>query len=162
MFLLGIFIVAACQPAQEQAIPSNGRVLTGNMSGREFAIATGNEDELVMDLNDAFNAMDADALWEISADTVTMHNTDGDIIPFTKAAMEELFASVDSIDWELDAVIPVQVIGSSRVNVFTDGVETLYFSDGTVDSKKLFERFVFEDGVLTAVYQWEAALPAEE
>ena len=41
-------------------------------------------------------------------------------------------------------------------HVLTDGMETLYLADGTVDSRKLFERLAFENGPLTADFQWEA------
>lgn len=160
--LVCVAFIAACQPsADQQDQVTNGMVLTGEMEGSAFAIAEGNEVDLFMKMVEAFNNMDVDALWAFSADTITFHTTDGYEGPFTKADMAGLFSTVDSLRWELDAVIPVKAVGSDLVNIMADGREIIYFKDGTVERKKLFERFIFEDQVLIGVRQWEAAMPGE-
>lgn len=154
--------IAACQPMNnDQAAVSNGMVLTGDMGGQAFSIATGNEDELFMDMVEAFNNMDVEALWINSADTISFHGVDGSVGPLTKADMAGFFSTVDSLKWEIDAVIPVKVTGSNRVSILADGKERAYMKDGTVTNRKLFERFIFENGKLIGVRQWEAAMPAD-
>lgn len=156
-----VFLVVACQPKDnQQKAPANGMVLSGDLSGSAFTIATGNEDETMMDMIDAFNRMDAEALWASAADTISFHGSDGTVGPLTKADMAGLFSTVDSLSWDVDAVIPVKAEGSSRVNVIVDGREILYMKDGTVQRMKLLERFIFEDGLLVGVRQWKADLPA--
>jgi hypothetical protein len=158
-----VFLIAACQPQDnQQEAPANGMVLTGGLSGNAFTIATGNEDEIMMDLIEAFNRMDAEALWASSADTISFHRSDGTVGPLTQADMAGFFSTVDSLSWDVDAVIPVQAQGSNRVSVLVDSRETLYMKDGTVDRMKLFERFIFEDGLLVGVRQWKAAMSPED
>lgn len=156
-----LFLIAACQPKDnQQEAPANGMVLSGDLSGSAFTIATGNEDETMMDMIEAFNRMDADALWASAADTVSFHMSDGTVGPLTKADMAGFFSTVDSLSWDVDAIIPVKAEGSNRVNIIVDGREILYMKDGTVERMKLLERFIFEDGLLVGVRQWKAEMPA--
>jgi len=159
--LVCLLVMAGCQSSgDEQEVPSNGMVMTGEYSGSAFAIATTYEDEIFMDMVEAFNNMDAEALWKSAADTVMFHQADGTVGPLTQEDMAGFFSSVDSLSWEMDAVIPVKAVGSNRVNILADGREILYMKDGTVQRMKLFERFIFEEGTLVGVRQWKAEMPA--
>lgn len=161
--LLVIAITVACQPQQTDPEPAaNGNVFTGPMEGSAFTIATGEEYNTFLELHTAFNQMDLDGVWAFSKDTVTIHMADGNTAPFTKEDMGGLFASMDSLSWDLIAVIPVRVEGSDKVNILVDGLEFFYYKDRTTERKKLFERFVFEDHRLTEVFQWDAAIPGSE
>ncbi len=162
--LLGICIVltAACQPKQEQAPATAGKVLMGDYAGKAFTIATGNATQTMQDLIDNFNAMDAEALWTQSADTVLMYMAEGPVVPLTQEAMAEMFATVDSLNWQVGAYVPVKIEGSEYVHVLAQGTEHSYFKDGTEQHRKLFERFVFRNDTLLEVHQWTAALPEEE
>jgi len=151
--------LAACQPVQNEQVPvSNGMVLTGDMEGKAFTIAPGNEDEIFMDMVEAFNQMDAEALWANSADTIIFHQSDGTSGPLTQADMAGLFSTIDSLSWDIHAVVPIKIVGDNRVNVLSDGIEKMYMKDGSEVKKRLFEQFVFEDGMLVEVRQWDAAL----
>ena len=157
MLTFMLLMVSACQPAQDQqSQAANGMVLHGANEGKEFLIATGNEDEIFMEVVDAFNRMDIDALWEVSADTIIFHGVDGTVGPLTKSDMSGMFSSMDSVRWSVDAVIPVQVEGSQQVNILADGTEWIFPKEGESSHRKLFERFVFEDGVIVEVHQWAA------
>lgn len=156
--VVSVLVIASCQPenSSRQEVPSNGKVLTGELSGNEFTIATGNEDEIFMEMIESFNRMDAEALWSNSAETVTMHSADGTVNQLTQDAMAGFFSTLDSLSWEMDAIIPVKVVGSNQVKIMADGREILYMKDGTVRNFKLFEEFIFENGQLVEVRQWTA------
>lgn len=159
--ILVLAVMVGCQSAEtDQEVPSNGMVMTGDYSGSAFTIATTYEDEIFMDMVEAFNNMDAEALWESAADTVMFHQSNGTVGPLTQADMAAFFSSADSLSWEIDAVIPVKAAGSNRVNILVDSREVVYMNDGSVMRRKLFERFIFEEGTLVGVRQWEAAMPA--
>lgn len=156
-------VLVGCQSADsDQEVPSNGMVMSGEYSGSAFTIATTYEDEIFMDMVEAFNNMDAEALWASATDTVMFHQADGTVGPLTQADMAGFFSTVDSLRWELDAVIPVKAVGSNRVNILADGREILYMKDGSVQRMKLFERFIFEEGTLVGVRQWKAEMPANQ
>lgn len=159
-------VMTSCQPQTQngqQEPVSNGMVLTGDMMGKEFVIATGDQDEIVMDLVGAFNRMNLDSVWMHAADTIAFHGSDGYVGPFTKADMKNLFDNVDSLRWVVHAVIPIKLEGTEgRMSVFADGEETIYMKDGTVQRKKLFERFIFRGDTLVGVRQWEAAMPGDK
>lgn len=148
-------MLLGCQATDTNA-PSNGKVLLGEQAGSEFVIATGDEDEKMMDTIEAFNNMDMDGLWTHMADTVTFHMADGYEGPFTKSMMAEFMASADSVQWEVMSVIPVQAKGSNQVRVLLDSHEKIYLKDGSVIDQKLFEEFIFEDGTVVKIRQWNA------
>lgn len=155
----GVF--AACQPTTET--PMAGKVLVdGDYKDKPFMMATGPEFERFMAMNKAFNEMDIDAMFEHIADTVGMRGDDGSWSRLSKEDFAGYFSLMDSVKWDLWAVIPVQVEGSERVNIFADGREVRYFKDGTVWDKHLFERFIFVDGKLTGVRQWSAEVMESE
>lgn len=161
--LIALAMMVGCGSAEtDQVVPSNGMVMTGDYSGSAFTIATTYEDEIFMDMVEAFNNRDAEALWASAADTVTFHQSDGTVGPLTQEDMAAFFSSVDSLSWEMDAVIPVKAVGSNRVNILADSREVVYMNDGSVLRRKLFERFIFEEGTLVGVRQWEAAMPASQ
>lgn len=161
-----IYAIIAClavsiawQPVQAQE--TAGKVMVGEFKGNGFSMATGNEGDLMMEIIEAFNDMNAAKLWEHSADTVNFLGADGVPVPLTEDAMAGLFATMDSVKWEVMAVIPVQVVGSEYVNIFVDGYETLYPKGGDMEKKRLMERFLFKDEKLLAIYQWTGALREE-
>lgn len=161
VIIISILMVTACQPqesSQPVETPSNGMAMTGEYEGDEFIIATGNEDEIFMEMAEAFNRMDAEALWENSADTVIMRNVEGAEIPLTQADMAGFFSSADSLSWDIDAIIPVKTTGSDVVRILVDSREVFYMKDGNVMKKHLFEEFTFENGKMVKVRQWDAAM----
>lgn len=151
----------ACQPTEESQPEkaTSGMILSGDHNGKAFAMATGNEPEIFMEMVDAFNNRDAEMLWTHAADTITMHAADGMVRPMTQADMAGFFSAADSLSWEIDEVIPVQVEGTNRVKILSDGREIVYMKNGTVTKKKLFEEFTFEDEQLVSVRQWTAQMP---
>lgn len=160
-----VILVAACQPQQQQTPPTpppaNGKIFTGELSGNAFAIATGDEYQDFMDMVDAFNRMDAQALWAHSADTVSFRRADGKEGPLTQADMAGMFATADSLDWSMNAVIPVQVTGTKIVKIIADSRETIYSKDGNVSRTLLLEEFTFDKGTMVAIRQWTADTEAD-
>ncbi|MDZ7714784.1 MAG: hypothetical protein U5J95_01090 [Balneolaceae bacterium] len=153
-------MLLGCQP-KDTTVTSNGKVLLGEQAGSEFVIAAGDEDEKMMETIEAFNNMDMDGLWEHMADTVTFHMADGFEGPFTKEMMAGFMAEADSVQWEVMSIIPVQAKGSNSVRVLLDSHEKIYMKDGSVVDKKLFEEFIFEEGTVVKIRQWDAATAME-
>lgn len=165
--ILSLLVITACQPEAEQQkgnaqdtmqkeIASGGNVFEGEYKGQPFTIATGNEYELFMEVQKAFNNMDAEAIWQHSADTVAYRTSSGDMVPLTQNYMAEFFNSADSLSWDMLSVIPVHVENSDQVFILVDSREVVYNKNGTVNRSKLFERFEFKNDKIVAVYQWVA------
>jgi hypothetical protein len=168
--LICMLALVACQPQQpaesqqttvQQEPATGGMIINGELSGSEFAIATGSEMDTFMTIVERFNQMDAAGIWEFSADTVSMIMIDGSTQLLTQAAFEGMFAGLDSVTWEMDAVIPLRVVGTDLVKVLVDSREMMYMKDGSVSRVRLFEEFTFDSGILTNVRQWSAELPEE-
>ena len=165
VLLMFMISVTACQQSPDSS-PENQQVMAGAvMQDGEpqwsLMMATSGEDEMMMDIIDAFNNMDVDGVFAHSADAVRMSSADGTTMQMTKEAMSGWFASMDSVKWDVAAVIPVQREEGNNVSVIVDGMQTDYYKDGTVDSYRLMERFVFTDGVMNRVYQYTAVIPEE-
>lgn len=159
--LVSVLLMGACQlqNSSQQEIPTSGKIMSGELSGSEFAIATGNELDNFMKIVEAFNRMDAEGIWAFSADTVSMRGADGTQGHLTQADFEGLFSTIDSLSWDIDSVVPLQVTGTSTVKIMADTREVFHMKDGSVMRTRLFEEFTFEDGILTGVRQWTADLP---
>jgi len=165
ILLMGLISLAACQQASNSTAEPEQVVAGAVMENDEprwgLMMATSGEGEQMMDIIDAFNNLDVDGVFAHSADTVRMRSADGTTMQMTKEAMSGWFASMDSVKWDVAAVIPVQREESNRVSVIVDGMQTDYYKDGTVESYRLMERFVFTDGKMNRVYQYKAAIPEE-
>jgi hypothetical protein len=153
LLLVACTLLSSCHLFQE---PSNGKIFTALGQDDAFAIATGNEDEIVIDILEAYNKMDAEAIWKHAQDSVYFQYYTGETDTLTLAGMNRYFASVDSVQWMVGAVIPIKIIGGERVSVLTDGTSTIFHKDGTKERFKLFERFIFQDEKLVGVTQWRA------
>jgi len=165
VLLMGMISVAACQqasnsPAEPEQVVA-GAVMEDGEPRWGLMMAASGEGEQMMDIIDAFNNMDVEGVFAHSADTVRMSSADGSTIQMTREAMSDWFASMDSVKWNVGAVIPVQREEGTRVSVIVDGMQTDYYKDGTVDTYRLMERFVFTDGVMNRVYQYTAVIPEE-
>lgn len=165
VLLMGMISVAACQQASNTTTESEQVVAGAVMEDGEprwgLMMAASGESEQMMEIIDAFNNMDVEGVFAHSADTVRMSSADGSAIQMTREAMSGWFASMDSVKWNVGAVIPVQREEGTSVSVIVDGMQTDYYKDGTVESYRLMERFVFTDGVMNRVYQYTAAMPEE-
>ncbi|MDZ7807488.1 MAG: hypothetical protein U5K71_10275 [Gracilimonas sp.] len=160
--LVCILALVACQPQQSnepRETVTGGMIMSGELSGSEFAIATGSEMDTFMTIVERFNQMDAAGIWEFSADTVSMIMIDGSTQLITQAAFEGMFSAIDSLSWEMDAVVPLKVVGTDLVKVMVDSREVMYMKDGSVSRVRLFEEFTFDSGILTNVRQWSADMP---
>jgi hypothetical protein len=165
VLLMGMISVAACQQASNStAEPEQvmaGAVMEDGEPRWGLMMAASGEGEQMMEIIDAFNNMDVEGVFAHSADTVRMSSADGSTIQMTREAMSGWFASMDSVKWNVGAVIPVQREEGTSVSVIVDGMQTDYYKDGTVESYRLMERFVFTDGVMNRVYQYTAVIPEE-
>ncbi|QCK15690.1 hypothetical protein [Mangrovivirga cuniculi] len=149
-----------------EAIPSYGNpdgamIFTGDHKGKEMMIAKGNEMDQMMKIIDDFNDMDAAAIWENSADTVTMYAADGNVRKLTEDSMKGFFDSADSVDWAVSEIIPLEVEDTSIKKVIIDSYETINSKEGDDSYIRLFEVFTFKDGKLVTISQWTAEVEKE-
>ena len=142
-------------------VTSGGVILSGEHSGNEFTIAIGDELDIFMQMVDAFNQKDVAAIWEFSADSVSILGAEGNLNYVTQADFEGMFSAIDTLSWEVDAAIPVQVTETDIVKILADTREVVNYKDATVSRVRLMEEFTFENGQLTGVRQWTAALPED-
>jgi len=167
-----MIVFTACQPESDSASTleestmesapaepvTGGIIVSGDLQGNEFSIATGEVVDNFLAMVEAFNNMDAEAVWAYSADTISMYSADGSVVPMTKADMAGFYSSADSLEWRMEYVLPVHVEGTNLVKIIANSRETVYAKDGSVMDIKLLEEFTFDDGTLVEVRQWTAEL----
>jgi uncharacterized ubiquitin-like protein YukD len=163
VILVFTFTLLGCQQQQtdQNEVTSGGVILSGELSGNEFAIATGDELDNFMQIVEAYNQKDAAGVWEFSADSVSILGVEGNLNYVTQADFEGMFSAIDTLSWDIDAAIPVRVTGTDIVKILADTREVMNYKDGTTTSVRLMEEFTFENGMLTGVRQWSADLPEE-
>lgn len=165
VLLICMISITACQQSSNSSSEPQqvmaGAVMQDGEPQWSFMMATSGEDEMMMDIIDAFNNLDVDGVFAHSADTVRMSSADGTTMQMTKEDMSGWFATMDSVSWDVMAVIPVQREEGNSVSVIVDGMQTDYYKDGTVNSYRLMERFVFTDGKMNRVYQYTAVIPED-
>ncbi|MFN1834941.1 hypothetical protein AB2B38_006740 [Balneola sp. MJW-20] len=160
MGIMCSMLLVSCQQDMGTSEPvMNGMIMSDGQPDRQLMMASSNEDDILWEVSQAFNNMDAAGVFAHSTDTVRFISADGYRGPFTQAMMEEQFATLDSIHWNISAIIPVQGEGSESVSVLVDGSEEVWGKDGSYETYRLFERFVFEDGKFHTVYQWSGVIP---
>jgi hypothetical protein len=135
-----------------------GSILTGEMAGKEMSIAKGSEVEYFMSIVESFNNMDTDGIWKYSNDTIAMVTADGSKMNITQSDFEGLFSTIDSLTWQVDAVLPYLVEDTNEVRVLADTREYMKMKDGSIRHVDLMEEFTFKDGKLANVRQWERAI----
>jgi len=79
----------------------------------------------------------------------------------TKEDMTGYFTTVDSLTWDLNYAIPLQVAGTNIVKSILDTREISYMKNGQVNRVNLLEEFTLENEKMGTVRQWSAELPAD-
>ncbi|MCX2745521.1 hypothetical protein OO013_16695 [Mangrovivirga sp. M17] len=176
IFGMAIFVIliASCQSKEDQSednqsemevdsiqIQTGGMILGGKYGGKEFAIARGNEIDIMMDIIKSYNEMDAEKIWKYSADSVAVLSFDGTKTKLTKEDMTGYFSSLDSVTWVVDAMVPVEIVNEDVVKIIVLTREKAYMKNGDVMKIRLVEEFTFIDEVMAEVRQWTADLNEE-
>ena len=114
---------------------------------------------------DAYENMDAEAMVELSSDTVKFHPSDlsgvFDIDMTNTDFINERQSNWDSISRDYVVILPLKMEGTKNRVVTTMFTEARYVKDGTVDSINFYERlYLNEDDKIVRVVQFSR--PANE
>jgi hypothetical protein len=156
--LLVIFIsISSCsnQVVEKEVNKKGGEWVS---SGTKFLIGSDEQVEIVKSLLSNYAAMNAEAVFENTRDTVSFfsYNLEKPVM-MTVKEQKDMFSLYDSIISEPVYFLPYEQEGV-RSFVEVTSVETKYKKDGTVEKDLFLEKFVFgKDGKIHTVRQWRAA-----
>jgi hypothetical protein len=156
--LLAIFIsISSCsnQVVEKEVNKKGGEWVS---SGTKFLIGSDEQVEIVKSLLSNYAAMNAEAVFENTRDTVRFfsYNLEKPVM-MTVKEQKDMFSLYDSIISEPVYFLPYEQEGV-RSFVEVTSVETKYKKDGTVEKDLFLEKFVFgKDGKIHTVRQWRAA-----
>jgi hypothetical protein len=156
--LLAIFIsISSCsnQVVEKEVNKKGGEWVS---SGTKFLIGSDEQVEIVKSLLSNYAAMNAEAVFENTRDTVSFfsYNLEKPVM-MTVKEQKDMFSLYDSIISEPVYFLPYEQEGV-RSFVEVTSVETKYKKDGTVEKDLFLEKFVFgKDGKIHTVRQWRAA-----
>jgi hypothetical protein len=156
--LLAIFIsISSCsnQVVEKEVNKRGGEWVS---SGTKFLMGSDEQVEIVKSLLSNYAAMNAEAVFENTRDTVRFfsYNLEKPVM-MTVKEQKDMFSLYDSIISKPVYFLPYEQEGV-RSFVEVTSVETKYKKDGTVEKDLFLEKFVFgKDGKIHTVRQWRAA-----
>ena len=154
--LMAIFIASCSNKVEIKEV--NKKAGNWVSTGTQFLMGSDEQVEIVKNLIANYAAMDAEAVFTSTRDTVRF-------FPFNaeKPAMmtvkdqKEMFSLYDSIISKPVYFLPYELDGV-RSLVEVTSTETKYKKDGTVEKDLFLEKFIFgDDGKIHTVRQWRAA-----
>ena len=156
--LLVIFItISSCSnQVSEKEVSKKAGVWVS--SGTKFLMGSDEQVEIVKNLLSNYAAMDAEAVFLNTRDTVRFFpfNSEKPVM-MTVKDQKEMFSLYDSIISKPVFFLPYELEGV-RSLVEVASTETKYKKDGTVEKDFFLEKFIFgDDGKIHTVRQWRAA-----
>jgi hypothetical protein len=126
-------------------------------SGVKYLIGSDEQVEIVKDLISNYAAMDADAVFSHTRDSLRFFSFNSEIpVMMTVDNLKEKFSSYDSIVTKPVFFIPLELDGV-RSMVQVDYKVIKYNKNGTVDKDLFLEVFIFgEEGKIRTIRQWTA------
>mgnify|MGYP006086929875 CR=1 FL=1 len=158
ILLLAVFIsISSCsnQVVEKEVNKKGGEWVS---SGTKFLMGSDEQVEIVKSLLSNYAAMDAEAVFLNTRDTVRFfpYNAEKPVM-MTVKVQKEMFSLYDSIISKPVYFLPYELEGV-RSLVEVTSTETKYKKDGTVEEDLFLEKFIFgEDGKIHTVRQWRAA-----
>ena len=127
-------------------------------SGTKFFMGSDEQVEIVNNLLSNYAAMDAEAVFLNTRDTVRFFPFNAEKpVMMTVTDQKEMFSLYDSIISKPVYFLPYELDGI-RSLVEVTSTETKYKKDGTVEKDLFLEKFIFgDDGKIHTVRQWRAA-----
>ena len=127
-------------------------------SGTKFFMGSDEQVEIVKNLLSNYAAMDAEAVFLNTRDTVRFFPFNAEKpVMMTVTDQKEMFSLYDSIISKPVYFIPYELDGV-RSLVEVTSTETKYKKDGTIEKDLFLEKFIFgDDGKIHTVRQWRAA-----
>ena len=155
----GLFVMFASPPTVNyDEVESAGKRLgneNNELYGNTYVLGSDESVETVMDAVAAYNSLDAEKeLSFYSDDFVTEERM---------AGMKEWHESMESLNMQPWAVIPVRLQGDDRDLVLVWSVEDRVWKNGSKQTQDLFEVFpVGDDGKINGFSQWRRNSPSNE
>ena len=155
----GLFVMFASPPTVNyDEVESAGKRLgneNNELYGNTYVLGSDESVETVMDAVAAYNSLDAEKeLSFYSDDFVTEERM---------AGMKEWHESMESLNMQPWAVIPVRLQGDDRDLVLVWSVEDRVWKNGSKQTQDLFEVFpVGDDGKINGFSQWRRNRPSNE
>ena len=155
----GLFVMFASPPTVNyDEVESAGKRLgneNNELYGNTYVLGSDESVETVMDAVAAYNSLDAEKeLSFYSDDFVTEERM---------AGMKEWHESMESLNMQPWAVIPVRLQGDDRDLVLVWSVEDRVWKNGSKQTQDLFEVFpVGDDGKINGFAQWRSNRPSNE
>ena len=154
--LMAIFIASCSNKVELKEV--NKKAGEWVSTGTQFLIGSDEQVEIVKSLIANYAAMDADAVFTSTRDSLRFFpfNLEEPLI-MTAEDIKEMFSEYDSIISDPIYFLPYELDGVRRI-VEVGSKETKYKKDGTVEEDSFLEKFVFgDDGKIHTVRQWRAA-----
>ena len=142
-----LFMIAmAVSMTQMNAQTEGGKYIdaSSKYNNRPFVFSNRGETEAMLQLSTAYNKMDIATCISLIADKVNLTDFDGNKVVMTRKDWEAYFASYQSLNWEIHAIVPIRIKNTDPSSgVFVVATETRVSKDGTVWKKELNEFFMF-------------------
>jgi len=157
VLLLTFILISSCS---NQVIDKEVNKKAGEWvsSGVKFFMGSDEQVEIVKNLLSNYAAMDAEAIFLNTRDTVRFFPFNAEKpVMMTVKDQKDMFSLYDSIISKPVYFLPYELDGV-RSLVEVTSAETKYKKDGTIEKDLFLEKFIFgDDGKIHTVRQWRAA-----
>jgi hypothetical protein len=157
IFLLAIIISVLSCKKQVKEVEVDRKAVEWVRSGVKYLIGSDEQVEIVKDLISNYAAMDADAVFSHTRDSLRFFSFNSEIpVLMTVDNLKEKFSSYDSIVTKPVFFIPLELDGV-RSMVQVDYRIIKYNKNGTVEKDLFLEVFQFgKEGKISSIRQWTA------
>ena len=130
------------------------------LDGATFQFSNRGEVETMEKFMKAYNVMDVATCASLMADSVKIHDFDGNILFLTKAMLPSVFGEYSSLDWKPLSMIPLKITDTDPSSaILVNATEKRVFKNGTVWEKELLESFfINKAGKISEIYQYSKGL----
>ncbi len=130
------------------------------LDGTTFQFSNRGEIATMEKFMQAYNEMDAATCASLIADSVKMHDFDGNVFFLTKAMLPGVFGEYTSLNWKPISMIPLKLTDTDPASaILVNATEKRVMKDGTVWEKELLESFYINNaGKISEVYQFSKGL----
>ena len=160
LFIATAFLASCETNVTEETDKIAGKWLReGNRLNKGYMAGNQRDYDIVKKFMDAYENMDAEAMVELSSDTLKFHPSDlsgvFDIDMTNTDFINERQSNWDSISRDYVVILPLKMEGSKNRVVTTMFTEARYVKDGTVDSINFYERlYLNENDKIVRVVQF--------
>jgi hypothetical protein len=130
------------------------------LDGASFQFSNRGEIEIMEKFMKAYNVMDVATCASLMADSVKIHDFDGNILFLTKAMLPSVFGEYSSLEWKPLSMIPLKITDTDPSSgILVNATEKRVFKNGTVWEKELLENFFINSaGKISEIFQFSRGL----